>query len=697
VGIDYAEFNRKYLEYLTDYYLSRSTGLREPQTYGERLTSRDLLPVFNTHPAFSPDGKSVAYVTDRRGRPEVALVELATGEHRFVAGRQWRRLEYLHAEGRALSFSPDGRWLAFCGEKEQRDFLYLYDIKRDRLRRVRTPFEHVRSPAFHPDGSRLAVVGMKKGRNDLYEITPRGKLLRRLTETVEDEGHPAYSPDGRFLAYSLEVPTAHWAERNIAAIDLVTLSTAVLTDLPGSESTPVFTPDGRSLLFAAEIDGISNLVRLDLSAGKAEVLTRVIGGHFTPDVAPDGRLVFSSFRRGSHDLYLADPSLWRIPAAGLAALPEQPAARSWPAPGVLPENPPAEREPTPAGPAARRESDPLTGSAHPYRFRASTDLFFPVLFYSSTDGLFIATYWQASEYLGNHQLQTAVQYASSNEFLDYQVRYLYQRFRPQFFIGSAGETFYRDFGRTEQRRESENFGGVAYPLDRFHRVETVVGLLHRQDSYERLPQLNYEERENFASISWLRDTTTGRYLAVTDGSRFRLTYREARPYFGGDRDYKSHFAEYHQFRPTGRESTLALRVSGGVSTGPSPQLTRLGGIDRIRGYSRRTDANHAARFVFSNLEWRVPVKYLNWRTWFLFPDFSVKAIYGTLFTDAGYDWTSSDGLNDLRADRMRHSVGGGIRLPIFILQTFPITVSMDVAKRTDADTWVWYLSLGPPF
>jgi hypothetical protein len=99
----------------------------------------------------------------------------------------------------------------------------------------------------------------------------------------------------------------------------------------------------------------------------------------------------------------------------------------------------------------------------------------------------------------------------------------------------------------------------------------------------------------------------------------------------------------------------------------------------------------------ANLEWRVPLKFMSYTTWSIFPDFAFKAIYGTLFTDAAYDWTARQGLNDLRAERIKNSVGAGIRVPVFILQTFPVTVSFDMAKRTDAGKWAWYVSLGPEF
>ncbi|MBI4396561.1 MAG: PD40 domain-containing protein [Elusimicrobia bacterium] len=695
-GQDFRQFDRRFREHLTEYYRVQTEGAEEPEAYGRRLTRSDLLPVFNTHPALSPDGRWVAYFSDKNGQPELALYDFRSGEHRILIGPPGRRIENIHTEGRALSFSPDGRWVAFTGEKEQKDYLYLYDVPRRRLRRINVPFDQVRSPVFHPTEPRLAVVGMQGGSNDLYEISPRGKRLRRLTDSPADENDPAYSPDGKTLVYSQEFADEplprHRPERNLVALNLTSLATTVLTDLPNNEGSPVFTPDGNSLLFIGNADGVPNLYRLDVAEGRAVQLTRVIGGIFSPAFSKEGNaLVFSSFRRGSQNVYLAKPSLWKEPPPAAPALALQP-SRFYGAAGSSPET---AHPPSPAPPSPW-ESPLFSSARRPYRFRASTDLFFPFLYYSSTDGLFLATLWQASEYLGNHQLGASMQYSSGNDFLDYQVQYQYRRFRPQFFMEAGGLSYFRDFSKTELRRESETLLGVAYPFDRYHRVEGVLGSLVREDHYDRFPQFNELERENIWSLSLLRDATLGRYLAVTSGNRFRATYQVARPVFGGNRSYRSHAFELHQFVPTGRESVMAFRGMTGVSSGDEPQLFRLGGADRIRGYARRLEANQASRFVMGNLEWRVPLKYTNF-TGFIFPDINIKAVYGVVFMDAGYDWTRSQDLERLSVTNVRHSVGAGVRLPTFILQTFPLTLSVDVAKRTDAHNWTWYFSLGPEF
>ncbi len=748
-GQNFRSFDRRYVEFLTDYYAAQAEGTREPSAYGVRVTTSDFLPVFNSNPAISPDGRHMAYLTDRSGNTEVVLYDFQTGRERVLAGRQWRAMENIQGQGfddgHGLSFSRDGRWLAFIAEKVQKDYLFLYDIKRDRLRRIRTPFEQLRSPVFHPTEDKLTIVAMKNGTNDLYEITPRGKILRRLTNSLADENGPAYSPDGRILAYSQEVllppdprkpgdlprerdPDMPVLERNLIGLDLVTLSTMTLTDMRGEERQPAFTPDGKSLLFTAEPDKIYNLYRLDLASGGVAKLTNIVTGNFSPEVARDGSfMVFVCQRHGSQQIYRAGPELWNVPLSTATVASVQPSKENWPRlnggetastedqPPLMVVQAPSDK----TGPrlpsdklgpqlaptvAAREQSpfpfperSPFVSESHPYRFRLSTDLFFPVLYYSSTDGLFVATLWQMSEHLGNHQLFSSVQYASGSRFIDYGVQYRYARFRPQFFLGAAGKSFYQDFSRTQLRKEYDVFAGVAYPFDRFHRLETAVARAYRTDRYSEFPQLDTLNRENVLSLSFIRDTTTGRYLAVTNGDRFEYTHRIARKQFVTDRSYESSEAEYNRFIPTGRESAVAFRALGGVSYGETPELFRVSGYDRVRGYARNADENKSKGYAVGNLEWRVPLRYMDLYTWFLFPDVYFKAIYGVVFTDAGYDWDHPAYLGPPARRRFRNSVGGGLRIPTFILQTYSVTLSVDVAKRLDSHKWVWYFALGPSF
>ncbi|MBI4396636.1 MAG: hypothetical protein HY548_06045, partial [Elusimicrobia bacterium] len=60
-------------------------------------------------------------------------------------------------------------------------------------------------------------------------------------------------------------------------------------------------------------------------------------------------------------------------------------------------------------------------------------------------------------------------------------------------------------------------------------------------------------------------------------------------------------------------------------------------------------------------------------------------------------WARSESLTEVRSSRLRNSVGAGLRVPTFILQRFFLSLNLEAAKRTDADRWAFYFSIGPSF
>ena len=88
---------------------------------------------------------------------------------------------------------------------------------------------------------------------------------------------------------------------------------------------------------------------------------------------------------------------------------------------------------------------------------------------------------------------------------------------------------------------------------------------------------------------------------------------------------------------------------------------------------------------------------LNYYTWFMFPDFYFKALFGSLFADAGYAWNSEGEVSRSTVRELRQSVGLGLKLYTFVLQEFPLVISTDYARRTTSAGGVFYVYLGTLF
>ena len=70
---------------------------------------------------------------------------------------------------------------------------------------------------------------------------------------------------------------------------------------------------------------------------------------------------------------------------------------------------------------------------------------------------------------------------------------------------------------------------------------------------------------------------------------------------------------------------------------------------------------------------------------------------GVIFTDVGYLWQDKQELKNLHTKDLKNSVGLGLRLNIFILETYPLTLGLDWAKCTDSKKSRWHFYIGPTF
>ena len=188
-------------------------------------------------PAWSPDGKQLAYVSFEGGRSRVFLQELTTGNREEVAG-------FPGING-APSWSPDGAQLAVTLSKDGNPEIYILDLRSRRLRRLTRNVAIDTEPSWAPDGRSLVFTSDRGGTPQVYRIPLFGGRATRLTFDGQYNARAMFSPSGRELAF---VHGADGAYR-IALLDLETSALRVLTDSRLDES-PSFAPNGSMILYA---------------------------------------------------------------------------------------------------------------------------------------------------------------------------------------------------------------------------------------------------------------------------------------------------------------------------------------------------------------------------------------------------------------------------------------------------------------
>jgi Tol biopolymer transport system component/imidazolonepropionase-like amidohydrolase len=183
-------------------------------------------------------------------------------------------------------FSPDGRSIAFISDRNGVQNVWLMDADGSNLRQVTREGEReVNSPAWSADGEYIFarkhfVETRSLGAGEVWMYHRSGGSGLQVTNRPnwqQDQGEPAAHPDGRWVYYSQDVtpgPTFQYNKDPHAGIyailrrDLVTGETQRVTGGPGGAITPAFSPDGRLMSFIRRV-GLNTVLHLrDLETGE---------------------------------------------------------------------------------------------------------------------------------------------------------------------------------------------------------------------------------------------------------------------------------------------------------------------------------------------------------------------------------------------------------------------------------------------
>ena len=203
-------------------------------------------------PSWSPDGKSLAYVSFENKRPEIFIQHLATARRSKIAS--FRGLNS------APSWSPDGKFLALVLSKDGSADIYTLNTATKRLKRLTHHRSIDTEPVWNSDGNTLIFTSDRSGTPQLYEVAAVGSKPKRITFEGRYNSAANLSPDGRYIA----MVHGDRGQYKIAQLDRENGNLIVLTDGAQDES-PSFSPNGKMLLYASTVgnNGLLFAVSID--------------------------------------------------------------------------------------------------------------------------------------------------------------------------------------------------------------------------------------------------------------------------------------------------------------------------------------------------------------------------------------------------------------------------------------------------
>jgi Tol biopolymer transport system component len=345
------------------------TNLYVDEVYGKDKARRfTFTQARDFHPRFSPDGKTLAFLSTRDGAPQIWTMPVDGGEA--------KRLTDFPTGVGGFVFSPDGTRIAFiadvwveCGQdlgclkkkaaeldegngiifngipfrvwnswkNNARSHLFIMPADGKGKPQDLTPFDHDVPPVdlgsshdvvFSPDGKQLAFVMNETDtvawntNNDVYLVSAEGGKPQKISESQGGDAAPLFSPDGKFLAYLSMERAGFEADRHrLVLYDLAAGKNRVVApDMDKTIYDFVWAPSSKGVYFYAPEKGRRVIYAMDLSGKLRKIYDQ---GHSSSlSVTPDGKsLVFL------HETTGMSPNVFRID--GVAGKPKAPARVTW--------------------------------------------------------------------------------------------------------------------------------------------------------------------------------------------------------------------------------------------------------------------------------------------------------------------------------------------------------------------------------
>ena len=223
-----------------------STGLGNNINYALMIADSDGFnpqTVVRSHepllsPAWSPDGRKLAYNSFERGNSSIYIQEIGTGAREVVSSTK--------GINGAPSFSPDGSKLALTLSYGGNPDVYVMDLASRHTTQITKHFAIDTEPYWMPDGQSIVFDSDRSGKPQLYQASANGGDATRITFQGEYNANPSISYDGKHIAMVQGSGNVY----RIAVLDRASGESKAIS--PGNlDEHPSFAPNASMILYAA--------------------------------------------------------------------------------------------------------------------------------------------------------------------------------------------------------------------------------------------------------------------------------------------------------------------------------------------------------------------------------------------------------------------------------------------------------------
>jgi TolB protein len=228
-------------------------------------------------------GHELLVASFRTGDTEIFIVDPETGDARNLTRSPTSKERY-------PSWSPDGRWVAFNSDRDGTHNLYLIRVDGKTLRQLthEKPGVEAGMQSWTADGRWIYFGLFGKGPPRMCRIAPDGTGFQVVGTGID----PAVSPDGKTIAFARNLPDGH--HLFIMNSDGSNLRQLTPKGNPFAGVHAAWSPDGSMIVYADRVGDALELFRIDPDGKYARQLTHLGKAATTPAVSPDMKWI--SFR-----------------------------------------------------------------------------------------------------------------------------------------------------------------------------------------------------------------------------------------------------------------------------------------------------------------------------------------------------------------------------------------------------------------
>ena len=248
----------------------------------------------------------IKYLTGHRGvyGSKIAFVSTGSGNKEIYScafdGYNPQQVTRNRSINLSPAWSTDGRYLAYTSYKNKKPDIFIKDLAEMQETSVNEKGLNI-TPAWVPGKFELAATLSFSGDQEIYLLTGSGKVIKRLTSIRGIDLSPTWSPDGKKFAFV----SNRAGSPQIYVQELSSGKVRRLTYQGNYNTQPNWSPQSDKIAYASVVDGRRNIVVMGLDGQEPLQLTHESGDNEAPSWSPDGSLiVFSSNREGPFRIYV---------------------------------------------------------------------------------------------------------------------------------------------------------------------------------------------------------------------------------------------------------------------------------------------------------------------------------------------------------------------------------------------------------